>query len=81
MPIADFTFGNEKINFHTWSYIITGSIGVKGRASDNPLILHVGNFEMIDMVCKNINSTEKRLIDTFFPGPLTVVLEKSDLLP
>lgn len=27
----------------------------KGRASDNPLILHVGNFEMIDMVCKNIN--------------------------
>ncbi len=54
---------------------------VKGRASDNPLILHVGNFDMIDMVCKNINSTERRLIDTFFPGPLTVVLEKSDLVP
>lgn len=54
---------------------------VKGRASDNPLILHVGNFDMIDMVCKNINSTERKLIDNFFPGPITVVFEKSDLVP
>ncbi len=53
----------------------------KGRAQDNPLILHVSDIEMINKIAKNINSIQMRLIDIFFPGPLTVILEKKDIVP
>lgn len=53
----------------------------KGRASDNPLILHVSSFEMIDRLAKDINDIEKKIMDIFFPGPLTIVLNKKDIVP
>lgn len=53
----------------------------KGRESDNPLILHVSSYKMIERVARNINSIEKRLIDVFFPGPLTIILDKKDIVP
>ena len=53
----------------------------KGRASDNPLILHVSSLEMINMIAKNINDIERKLINNFFPGPLTVILDKKDIVP
>lgn len=53
----------------------------KGRANDNPLILHVSNKRMINRVAKNISELEKQLIDIFFPGPLTIILEKKDCVP
>ncbi len=53
----------------------------KGRAQDNPLILHVANKEMIDMIAKDISTLERKLIDIFFPGPLTIILKKKDIVP
>lgn len=53
----------------------------KGRAQDNPLILHVSSFEMIKRIVKNINTVEKNLIFKFFPGPLTIILERTKIVP
>ena len=53
----------------------------KGRPNDNPLIVHICNFEMLNELVEKINSTEEKLIDNFWPGPLTVILPKRDILP
>ena len=53
----------------------------KGRAQDNPLILHVSNIEMIERIAKNISTLEYKLINAFFPGPLTIILNKKDIVP
>jgi len=48
----------------------------KGRPSDNPLIVHIANFKQLDELTDNISSLERKLIDKFWPGPLTIVFEK-----
>lgn len=53
----------------------------KGRPSDNPLIVHVQSPEQIDRIARSIPSHASRLIERFFPGPLTVVLEKRERVP
>ena len=53
----------------------------KGRASDNPLILHVSNIEMVDNIAKDITLLEKKLMEEFFPGPLTIILKRKDNVP
>ena len=53
----------------------------KGRAQDNPLILHVSNIEMIERIAKNISPLEYKLINDFFPGPLTIILNKKEIVP
>lgn len=53
----------------------------KGRAQDNPLILHVSSIEMIEKITKNIKPLEYELINNFFPGPLTIILDKKDIVP
>lgn len=53
----------------------------KGRASDNPLILHISDKKMLDNLVKNIGEIEYRLIDKFWPGPLTIIMEKKDIVP
>ena len=50
----------------------------KGRAQDNPLILHISNMEMLSLIAKNINELEYKLMDAFWPGPFTIILEKKD---
>lgn len=52
----------------------------KGRPSDNPLIVHVAKKEDIAPLVKEITPNAKRLIDAFFPAPLTIILPKSDLV-
>src|SRR5690242_11951988 len=42
----------------------------KGRPSDNPLIAHVANREMLDVVATGISENAERLIERFWPGPL-----------
>ena len=49
---------------------------VKGRAQDNPLIVHVSNKEMIYDIVKAPNEIEEKLIDSFMPGPFTLILNK-----
>ena len=52
----------------------------KGRAQDNPLILHVSSIEMIERITEYILPLERLLIDNFFPGPLTIILKKNSLV-
>ena len=53
----------------------------KGRPSDNPLILHVCDQSMVHRLVRHITPLEQTLMDTFWPGPLTITFEKSELVP
>ncbi|MBM3229748.1 threonylcarbamoyl-AMP synthase [Candidatus Parvarchaeota archaeon] len=53
----------------------------KGRPSDNPLIVHIWSKRQIPAVAKELNGNAKKLIKTFFPGPLSLVLKKSGKIP
>lgn len=48
----------------------------KGRAQDNPLIVHVSNKDMIYDIVEKPNEIEEKLIDTFMPGPFTLILTR-----
>ncbi|MBR6641857.1 MAG: threonylcarbamoyl-AMP synthase [Clostridia bacterium] len=53
----------------------------KGRASDNPLILHISHADMLKDIAKDISELEYKLMDAFWPGPFTIVLNKTDIVP
>lgn len=53
----------------------------KGRPSDNPLIVHVNHFEDIAPIVSRLPEVAKKLSDAFWPGPLTMILPKSDKVP
>lgn len=53
----------------------------KGRSSDNPLILHISNIEMLSSIAKNISDIEFKLMNAFWPGPFTIILDKTDIVP
>lgn len=53
----------------------------KGRAQDNPLIVHISNVDMLDKLVHNIGEIELKLMEAFWPGPLTIVLEKKPIIP
>lgn len=50
----------------------------KGRPSDNPLIVHIAEKDDIKPLVKEVTPKAKALMDAFFPGPLTIILPKSD---
>jgi L-threonylcarbamoyladenylate synthase len=49
----------------------------KGRPADNPLIVHVADNDQILSVAASISRYAEKLIEEFFPGPLTVILPKN----
>lgn len=53
----------------------------KGRANDNPLIVHLSNKEEIEKYAIISNEIEKKLIDKFMPGPFTLILKKKEIIP
>lgn len=53
----------------------------KGRPSDNPLILHISSIDELYPLIKTINPLAKELINVFWPGPLTIIFEKSEIVP
>lgn len=53
----------------------------KGRPADNPLIVHVGNKEDIEKVAYVQSAVEQKLIDSFMPGPITIILKKKSIVP
>lgn len=53
----------------------------KGRAQDNPLILHVSSIDMIKKLVLQVSDVEQKLIDNFFPGPLTIIFKKKKIVP
>lgn len=53
----------------------------KGRPSDNPLIVHIADFEALDKIAAEIPEQAKILSDRFWPGPLTMIFKKRDVVP
>jgi L-threonylcarbamoyladenylate synthase len=53
----------------------------KARPADNPLIAHVADLSLIDQLAATIPESARRLMARFFPGPLTLVLPKTDRVP
>ncbi|MBU3127374.1 threonylcarbamoyl-AMP synthase [Clostridium tagluense] len=52
----------------------------KGRPQDNPLIVHVADFN-IEPLVKEIPNIAKRVMDKYWPGPITLIFNKSELIP
>lgn len=55
--------------------------GAKGRPSDNPLIVHINCFEDMYPIVAEVPDEARKLADAFWPGPLTMILPKSDKVP
>lgn len=53
----------------------------KNRPADNPLIVHVSDKEMVYNLAKKVPKIALELIDNFWPGPLTLILEKTVMVP
>ena len=53
----------------------------KGRPSDNPLIIHICNMKDLEPIVEEIPKDVFRLAEAFWPGPLTIIMKKSDLVP
>ena len=53
----------------------------KGRPMDNPLIVHIADLAQVDDLVAFVPPVLEDLAKAFWPGPLTVILEKSDLIP
>ena len=53
----------------------------KGRPSDNPLIVHIADLNALAPIVKEVPEKAKILAEKFWPGPLTMIFEKSDLVP
>lgn len=53
----------------------------KRRPADNPLIAHVASIDQIAELGRAISPSAQLFIDSFFPGPLTVVLPRSERVP
>ena len=53
----------------------------KGRPNDNPLILHIADVKDVEPLTTGLNENAKALMEAFWPGPLTLVVDKSEIVP
>ena len=53
----------------------------KGRPSDNPLIVHICEFSALEKIVKEIPPKATKLADAFWPGPLTMIFQKTEQVP
>lgn len=53
----------------------------KGRPQDNPLIIHIPDSSWLPRYCRSVPESAYRLADAFWPGPLTMILPKQDIVP
>jgi L-threonylcarbamoyladenylate synthase len=54
----------------------------KGRPQDNPLIVHIANLQQLHTIIKGeVNAVGRRLMERFWPGPLTLIFNKSEMIP
>ena len=54
---------------------------IKKRDYKNPINLLVNNINMIEKITQNITELEYKLMEKFFPGPFTIILNKKDIVP
>jgi len=53
----------------------------KGRPSDNPLIVHIADMKALAAIVKEVTPEALKIANAFWPGPLTIILEKSERVP
>ena len=53
----------------------------KGRPSDNPLIVHISEISQLKLLTGRVTEKAKKLMEAFWPGPLTMIFEKNDEVP
>ncbi|TAH67732.1 MAG: threonylcarbamoyl-AMP synthase [Anaerolineaceae bacterium] len=53
----------------------------KGRPADNPLIVHIANPRNMEQIASEIPAKASKLAEVFWPGPLTMILKKKDIVP
>ena len=53
----------------------------KGRPSDNPLIVHIAHMDDLKLIVKEIPELAVKIAEEYWPGPLTMIFEKTDLVP
>ncbi len=53
----------------------------KGRPSNNPLIVHIYKIEQLKLLVSNVSQNSRKLMTKFWPGPLTLIFDKKDLIP
>jgi len=89
---ADFLASGEVVGFPTETVYGLGAdafngeavkkiFEAKGRPGDNPLIVHIWDKSQIEELTSSVTPVAKALIDAFMPGPVTVIMNKSDKIP
>ncbi len=53
----------------------------KGRPSDNPLIIHVADMDAVEKIVRDIPEAAYKLAEEYWPGPLTMIMNKSEVVP
>ena len=53
----------------------------KGRPSDNPLIVHIADMEDLYKIAEDIPDEAEKLAESYWPGPLTMIFRKKDIVP
>ncbi len=53
----------------------------KQRPAFDPLIVHIGDVSKLNQLVESVSSLQKKLIDQFWPGPLTIIFDKMDIIP
>lgn len=53
----------------------------KGRPSDNPLILHISERDELKRIVRDVSPKAKKLMDAFWPGPLTLIFPRTEAVP
>ena len=53
----------------------------KGRPSDNPLIVHIADVEEVDKIALEVGEKARKAMEEFWPGPLTIILKKKEIVP
>ncbi|MCI8852190.1 MAG: threonylcarbamoyl-AMP synthase [Lachnospiraceae bacterium] len=53
----------------------------KGRPSDNPLIVHIAELSSLEEIAREISGEARGMIEAFWPGPLTLIFQKTDRVP
>lgn len=53
----------------------------KGRPSDNPLIVHISNMKMLYNLVSDVPDVAIKVAQRFWPGPLTMIFKKKDIIP
>lgn len=53
----------------------------KGRPSDNPLIVHIADKSSVELIAADIPEKARQLMEAYWPGPLTMIFRKKDVVP